>query len=285
MHLSAYFWQARFSVTPITGVGGGPGAHALGGAEDQASARPVGERRGRATDRGEEGTGDRSGRGGDGDRSGEEGTAYWISSGSEGRAQVGGSEGGAQVIADVSQDQQTQRRGRIVIVAMIVGFLLVCAVLGVFLWQRQQEEDRFDALRQTGLIAVAAPVWPDPIASVEPLERNIGLVVRYAQDGDVSEDYGPRALNLRAGTNPDPCALLAEAEPMFADPDRCEVSGTRVSAALNGPDDILIAEGQVRADTLVVLVAHPADFTAQELEVWLEATDLESLRSLFDRAA
>lgn len=178
--------------------------------------------------------------------------------------------------------QRTQRRGRVVIVTMIALFLLVCVILGVFLWQRQQEENRFAALQRTGLITAGAPDWGYPIASVEPLERNLGLVVRYDQDGEVYADSF-RAVNVRAGADPDPCALLAQADPAFTEPDRCEVDGTGVSAAVLGPEDILHAEGQVRADTLLVLISPPAHFTPEELQVWLGATEMDSVRALFER--
>lgn len=186
------------------------------------------------------------------------------------------------MIPDVSDSQSVQRRGRIVIVAMIALFLLVCLVLGVFLWQRQQEENRLDALRQTGVLLAGAPDWGYPISSVEPLEGNRGVVVHYADDdGDVATGF--HVLNLRAGPEPDLCALLAEAEPEFAKPDRCEVTDNRLSAALLGPSTILAAEGQLNAGTLIVLVSHPVYFTDDELRTWLDATELVSLRELVER--
>lgn len=175
-----------------------------------------------------------------------------------------------------------QRRGRVVIVAIIALFLLVCAALGVFLWQRQQEEARLDALRRPGLLSVGAPSWGPPIHSVEPLKGNVGLVIRYA-DEDGEPMNGVRALNLRASMDPDLCALLARTEPELGAPDRCEADGHRLSASLNGPDTLLLAEGELRAATLVVLVAHPADMTAEELGVWVSTTDLTTVEGLMDR--
>ncbi|NLG20102.1 MAG: hypothetical protein GX555_01545 [Actinomycetales bacterium] len=186
------------------------------------------------------------------------------------------------MIADVTDDQRVQRRGRIVIVAIIALFLLACAALGVFLWQRQQHEAQLDALRRTGLLSVGAPDWGYPIHSVEPLEDNVGLEIRYADD-DGEPMTGVRALNLRAGTDADLCALLARAEPAFAEPDSCEVDGLRLSASLDGPTTILNAEGELRAATLVVLVAHPAEMTAEEMGVWVSTTNLTTVEGLLDR--
>lgn len=178
--------------------------------------------------------------------------------------------------------RRVQRRGRIVIVGIIALFLVACAALGIFLMQREQEESRLEELRRPGLLAVASPDWHHPIHAVEPLENNRGLVITYAdEDGDPIGQL--RTLNIRAGTDPDLCALLAQADADFADADRCEIQRNRVSAALLGPSTILIAEGQLRADTLVILVAHPAQFTDEQLAVWLGATDLVSLSTLLER--
>lgn len=186
------------------------------------------------------------------------------------------------MISDVTGDERVQRRGRIVIVAMIALFLLACVALGIFLWQRQQHEQQLEALSRTGLTTAGVPAWPAEIDSVEPLPDNVGLVVHYrSESGDVATGF--HTLNLRAGANADLCALLARAEPDFAAPDRCVVEGDRLSAALTGPMTIANAEGQVRADTLVVLIAHPADYTAQELDAWLRSVEMETLRGLLDR--
>lgn len=186
------------------------------------------------------------------------------------------------MIPDVRGDRGVQRRARVVIVVMIALFLLVCAALGSFLWQRQQEENRLDALRRPGLVAVGAPSWGPPIHSVEPLAGNVGLVVRYAAD-DGEPLTGVRVLNLRAPSDPDLCALLARAEPELGAPDRCEADGDRLSASVDGPDTLLRAEGELRGGTLVVLVAHPAEMTAEELGVWVSTTDMVSLTDLLER--
>lgn len=185
------------------------------------------------------------------------------------------------MIPDVTDSRSVQRRGRIVIVAMIALFLLVCVALGVFLWQRQQEENRLAELTRPGLLTVAVPQWGQPIDDVQPLEDNRGLVITYLnRDGE--PDPQLRALNLRVGVGMDLCEVLAAAEPSLAE--NCEATDQQLAASSNGPGTLLWAEGDLRAQTLLVLVGHPADATPEELRVRVDTAELMSVRDLLDLA-
>ncbi|MCK0110636.1 hypothetical protein MWU75_00555 [Ornithinimicrobium sp. F0845] len=177
--------------------------------------------------------------------------------------------------------QRVQRRGRLVIATIIALFVLVCVALGVFLWQRQQQENRLAELTKTGLLAVGLPPLTFEIDEVSALENNRGLVTTYRYaDGEPVSQF--RLLNLRVGTGQDPCEVLTRVEPALGD--RCEVSGSSLSAVANGPSTILHAEGQVHAATLVVLVGHPATFDDQTLRAFVDAAELVSIRELLAQA-
>lgn len=184
------------------------------------------------------------------------------------------------MIADVTGDQRVQRRGRIVIVTIIVLFLLACAVLGVFLWQRQQEEQRLGELTAPGLLSVGVPPLAQDIDALAPLENNRGLVATYRDaDGEPLTQF--RLLNIRVGPGLDLCAALGEVEPELAG--NCESTAHDLSAHADGPSTILLAEGQLRAATLVVLVAHPANYDAETLRSSVEQAEWMSVRDLADQ--
>lgn len=173
--------------------------------------------------------------------------------------------------------RRTQRRGRIVIVTMIVGFLAVCAVLGIFLWQREQEETRLAELTAPGLRSMGVPELPQEIHDVTALDSNRGLVATYV-DGDGAAVPELRLLNLRVGADPGLCELLGTVEPDLAD--GCTTSGDHLSASANGPETLLFAEGVVRDSTLVVLVAHPATYSDERLRTFVDTAELMSVRDL-----
>ena len=111
------------------------------------------------------------------------------------------------MIADVQHDPRTQRRGRIVIVTMIVGFLVVCAALGWFLVHREQEEARLAELTRPGLLTVGVPPLELEIEELSALPDHRGLVATYRHsDGEAVSQL--RLLNLRAGSDPNLCELL-----------------------------------------------------------------------------
>lgn len=187
------------------------------------------------------------------------------------------------MLPNVTGDERVQRRGRVVIVAMIVIFLLVSAALGVIIWQRNQEEARVGPLLQTGVSRAGAPDWPDPIAAIESLPPDVGVVVRYAPEGQEPAADGPRALNLRVSFASDACQQLAKAEPAFAESGQCTVTDDHLSATAQGPQGGLVAEGETRGNTLLILLAQPADFTAEQLQESLAQTQMEPLRDLVKR--
>lgn len=180
------------------------------------------------------------------------------------------------------EDQRAvQRRGRAVIVGIIVLFLLACGALGWFLVQRQQEEDRLAELTAPGLLSVGVPPLEFAIDEVSALPDNRGLATtyRYADGEPVSQ---LRLLNIRAGNDPDLCELLVTVEPSLGE--SCESSGPDVSAEALGPSTILEAEGTLRAATLVVLVGHPASFDDETLRAYVDAAELMTVEDLLDRA-
>ena len=181
------------------------------------------------------------------------------------------------MIADVQHDPRTQRRGRIVIVTMIVGFLVVCAALGWFLVHREQEEARLAELTRPGLLTVGVPPLELEIEELSALPDHRGLVATYRHsDGEAVSQL--RLLNLRAGSDPNLCELLIGVEPALAD--RCDVTGLDVSAKALGPTTILEAEGQLRESTLVVLVGHPTTFDDERLRAYVDAAELMSVADL-----
>lgn len=175
--------------------------------------------------------------------------------------------------------ERAQRRGRIVIVAVIGLFLAVCVALGLFLWQREQQEGRLDELSRSGLRAVAVPQWGPPIEDVQPLPGSRGLVITYLDTGDTAIPQ-LRALNLRAGPGGDACELLARAEPGLAQD--CVTTGDRLTASGTEPEELL-AEGQLHGQTLLVLVGPAADVTPAELSERVDSAETMRLRELVDR--
>lgn len=178
------------------------------------------------------------------------------------------------------QDLRTvQRRGRAVIVAVIVLFLVACGALGWFLVQRQHEEARLAEVRAPGLLSVGVPPLEFEIDEVAALPDNRGLVTtyRYADGEPVSQ---LRLLNIRAGADPDLCELLVAVEPSLGE--SCAASGPEVSAEALGPTTILEAEGTLRAATLVVLVGHPATLDDETLRAYVDAAELMTVEDLLD---
>lgn len=174
-----------------------------------------------------------------------------------------------------------QRRGRVVIVAIIAAFLVACLALGILLWQRTQAEDRLAELTAPGLASVGVPPLEFEIDELAPLENNRGLVTTYLySDGEPVTQL--RLLNLRAGSGMDLCAVLVEVEPSLGDD--CEVTGLNVSARATGPDTFLEAEGQLRAATLVVLVGHPANLRGDTLRALVEDAELMTVEDLAELA-
>lgn len=176
--------------------------------------------------------------------------------------------------------QRAQRRGRIVIVSVVALFLAVCVALGLFLWQREQQEGQLEELTRAGLTSVAVPQWGPPVAEVAPLEDNQGLSITY-RDTDGTTVPQLRALNLRAGPSTDSCEVLARAEPDLAQ--GCETTGDRLTASSNGPDTLLLAEGRRHDQTLLVLVAHSADATPEALAERVDQAESMSVRELLNR--
>lgn len=171
----------------------------------------------------------------------------------------------------------SQRRGQVVIVSMIVVFVLVCAALGVFLWQRQQSEDQLAELSAPGLTAVAVPQWGPTVADATPLASNRGLQITYA-DADGEPVAHLRAINLRVlGQDPDLCQLLSRAEPTLADD--CTAADGQLSAS-GGPDGSVRAEGQRLEGTLLVLVADADQATTEQLRERVADAELISVKDL-----
>lgn len=179
---------------------------------------------------------------------------------------------------EVPEDlRRAQRRGRIVIVSLIVLFLAVCVALGAFLWQREREEARLAELTAPGLLAVGVPGLEWEIDEVSALEDNRGLVTTYRDsDGEPVRQF--RLLNIRAGGDQDLCDVLATVEPTLGG--HCEVSGLDVSAVATGPDTILHAEGHLFAATLVVLVGHPATVSDEWLRAHVDNSQLMTVEDL-----
>ena len=65
--------------------------------------------------------------------------------------------------------------------------------------------------------------------------------------------------------------------------DGCTASGDALSASANGPDTLLFAEGVLRDSTLVVLVAHPADYTDERLRAFVDTAEQISVKELARR--
>ncbi|WP_109471602.1 hypothetical protein [Ornithinimicrobium cavernae] len=174
--------------------------------------------------------------------------------------------------------RRAQRRGRIVIVTIIALFLLTVAALGWFLVQREGEEARLAELRAAGLTVVALPDLGLEPHDLQPLERNRGLAVTYAEP-DGRPTPTTRALTLRTGADPDPCALLGSVEPDLADGCEATPDGHLVADS-SSPGSGLLAAGELRDSVLIVLVGDPADHTADELRAAVAAADLVPLEVL-----